>query len=70
MDLGISLIIVFGFASVILVGLIKMIGDLSQSCFHESPAIQQPPEPKEAQSQPAGASYLQAESKVSNIASP
>jgi hypothetical protein len=69
MDLKISLIIVLGIAAAVCLGLIKMIGDLSQSNFHESPAIQEPPEPTEAQTSSAAASYLQADSKVSNIAS-
>lgn len=68
MDLKPSLLIVLGFAAVVCLGLIKMIGDLSQSNFHEAPAIQDPPEPTESQTSSAEASYLQAEAKISNIA--
>jgi hypothetical protein len=38
-----SLIIVAGFAFVICLGLVRMISDLSQLSFHESPVIRETP---------------------------
>jgi hypothetical protein len=56
MDFLISLIIVFGSAFVVCLGLIKMIWDLSQPSFHESPIIlDTPSEPTEAEGPPAKA---------------
>ena len=50
-----SLIIVFGFAFVVCVGVVKMVWDLCQLSFHEPPASPETP------SKPSGAEELPAE---------
>ena len=51
-----SLIIVFGFAFVVCVGVVKMVWDLCQLSFHEPPAIQETPgKPASAEELPANA---------------
>jgi hypothetical protein len=52
-----SLIIVFGFAFIVCLGLVKMIWDLSQVSVHDSPSILETPgKPASAEQAPAMAS--------------